>query len=95
MRGKRWVDDEHSLKALTDNVPNTMAACFGMIEEHYFAGPWVMGDRFSVCDTYLLAISEWFESDGVDINHYPKLKAHRAAMYKRDSVVKARKALNI
>ncbi|MBX2837613.1 MAG: glutathione S-transferase family protein [Gammaproteobacteria bacterium] len=92
-RGKRWVDDEHALKALTANVPKTMALCMKMIEDHFFHGPWVLGDTFSICDCYLFAITEWFESDGVDISHYPKLERYRDTMLQRDSVQSAFSAL--
>lgn len=93
MRGKRWVDDEHALKALTANVPVTMAKCFAMLEAEYVMGPWVFGDKYSICDPYLFAISSWFESDGVDINNYPKIKAHRELMLERTAVQSALAAL--
>jgi len=86
MRGTRWVDDEAALKAMTANVPTTMALCCDMIEEQMFKGPWVHGDTFSISDPYLYRISTWLEGDGVDINRYPKVKAHREAMEQRDSV---------
>lgn len=89
MRGTRWVDDKHALDAMTANVPNTMAACFDMIENQFFLGPWVHGEAFSISDPYLFAITEWFESDGVDIDDYPKLKTHRQNMQSRESVKQA------
>jgi len=81
-RGSRWVDDLAAQKAMTDNVPNTMAACFKMIETEMFEGPWVH---------YLYRISSWAEGDGVDISNYPKIHAHLNAMSERESV-KAYKA---
>lgn len=86
LRGSRWVDDEAALKALTQNVPKTMALCFDMIEQQMFKGPWVHGSGFSISDPYLYRISSWAEIDGVEINNYPKIKAHREAMAQRDSV---------
>ncbi|MFT4728944.1 MAG: glutathione S-transferase [Granulosicoccus sp.] len=86
MRGTRWVDDEASLKAMTANVPKTVALCFDMIEKQMLKGPWVHGSGFTISDPYLYRISTWAESDGVDINNYPKIKAHREAMARRDSV---------
>ena len=86
MRGSRWVDDEAAIKALTDNVPKTMALCFDMIEHHMLKGPWVHGNTFSISDPYLYRMSTWLESDGVDINRYPNVKAHRDLMAQRESV---------
>jgi glutathione S-transferase len=86
MRGSRWVEDEASLKAMTQNVPKTVALCFDMIEKQMLKGPWVHGSGFTISDPYLYRISSWAESDGVEINNYPKIKAHREAMAQRDSV---------
>ncbi|MDB4224029.1 glutathione S-transferase family protein [Granulosicoccus sp.] len=86
MRGSRWVDDQAALSALTQNVPKTMALCFDMIEQQMFKGPWVHGTGFTISDPYLYRISSWAEIDGVEINNYPKIRAHREAMAQRDSV---------
>lgn len=86
MRGTRWVNDEAALKAMTANVPATMALCFEMIEHNMLKGPWVHGDKFSLSDPYLYRISSWAEADGVDIEKFPAIKAHRSAMADRDSV---------
>lgn len=86
LRGSRWVDDEAALKALTQNVPKTLGLCFEMIEQKMLKGPWVHGLGFTISDPYLYRISSWAESDGVDINSYPKIKAHREAMAQRESV---------
>lgn len=85
-RGSRWVDDEASLKAMTQNVPKTVARCFEMIEQQMFKGPWVHGTGFTISDPYLYRISGWAELDGVNIDNYPKIKGHREAMAQRNSV---------
>jgi len=90
-RGYRWVDDLAAQKAISDNVPKTMAACFEMIENEMLEGPWVHGTIFSISDPYLFRISTWAEADGGDITNYPKIHAHRDAMSERSSV-KAYKA---
>jgi len=87
MRGYRWVDDEAAQKAMTANVPKTLALCIDLIESDLLQGPWVHGDTFSISDPYLYRISTWMDSDGVDINNYPKVKAHRQAMEERASVI--------
>jgi glutathione S-transferase len=88
MRGKRWVDesDTHSIKAMQAKVTRNMQEVFALIEAEMFKGPWVMGENYSIADIYLFAITQWMESDSVDINDYPLLKAHRAAMLARPAV---------
>jgi glutathione S-transferase len=85
-RGARWVQDKAALAALTANVPNTMTECCRSIEEHYLTGPWVFGNEYTICDPYLFTIASWLESDGVDVEQFPKLKNHREKMRQRDAV---------
>jgi len=86
MRGYRWVDDEAAQKAMTANVPKTLGLCIDLIESDMLVGPWVHGDTYSISDPYLYRMSTWMDTDGVDINKYPKVKAHREAMDARASV---------
>jgi len=86
MRGTRWAEDEATIKSMTKNVPRTMALCFDMIEAQMLKSPWVHGDTFSISDPYLYRMSSWLKGDGVDIDRYPKVKAHHSAMEQRDSV---------
>ena len=37
-------------------VPETMAACFALIEREMLKGPWVMGEQYTVCDPYLFTL---------------------------------------
>lgn len=85
-RGARWTDDESAIKAMRENVPKTVALCFDLIEDQMLRGPWVHGETFTISDPYLYRISSWMEGDGVDINNYPKVKAHHEAMAQRKSV---------
>ncbi|MEH6526590.1 MAG: glutathione S-transferase family protein [Sneathiella sp.] len=88
MRGKRWVDenDSHSIKAMQAKVTSNMEEIFALIEAELFKGPWVMGDDYSIADIYLFAITQWMESDSVDINDFPVMKKHRGAMLARPAV---------
>lgn len=85
-RHYRWTDDPDAQAALIRNVPKTMAECFTLIEAEMFAGPWVRGEAFTICDPYLFTIARWMESDGVDPARFPKLKAHRERMAERPAV---------
>ena len=87
-RGYRWADDEAARAAMTAKVAANMAEHARMIEDHYFKGPWVLGDSYSMCDPYLALITRWLEPDGVSLDDYPKLKAHDALMRSRPSLQK-------
>ena len=95
LRGYRWVDDESALQAITANVPRTMTACADMIEERLLQTPWVHGERFTISDPYLYRVSTWLEPDGVNVDNYPKIRAHQAAMEERDSVKAVRAFFNV
>ena len=69
MRGHRWVDadDTAAIAAMQRKVPQSVTAGFEQVEHDMFKGPWVMGERYTICDPYLYTISTWLEGDGVDI----------------------------
>lgn len=85
-RGARWADDPVAHAAMTAKVAENMAMYAGMIEDHYFAGPYVLGANYSMCDPYLALITRWLGADGVELSDYPKLQAHDALMRKRPSL---------
>src|SRR6185312_9267083 len=91
MRGHRWVDpaDEHAIKAMQKKVPESVSAHFNLIERKFFKGPWVMGDRYTICDPYLFTLSQWLEADGVDPATIPRVIDHRRRMAERMTVKKA------
>jgi glutathione S-transferase len=71
-RGSRWADDPAAHEAMKAKVPQTMTDSFTLIEEKMFAGPWVMGERYSVADPYLFVMTGWLPSDGVDPASFPR-----------------------
>jgi glutathione S-transferase len=93
LRGSRWSDDAAVVENLKIKVPQTMTDCAAMIETEYLKGPWVMGAQYTVADGYLLTVTNWFESDGVDMSKFPKLNAHKAAMLARPAVQRVFQAL--
>jgi len=88
MRGSRWADRPESLEDMKAKVPETMAACFELIETEMLAGPWVMGDDYSVADGYLFTLARWLQGDGVDLARFPKVAEHMAQMAARPAVAK-------
>jgi glutathione S-transferase len=90
LRGYRWTDDPAVVEALKIKVPANMTENFGLVESEYLAGPWVLGEQFSVADIYLLILSGWMEGDGVDISKFPRVIDHRTRMNARPAVKKVR-----
>jgi glutathione S-transferase len=91
MRGSRWVDadDTHSIAAMQRKVPESVGGAFALIEHEMFKGPWVMGERYTICDPYLFTLAQWLEADGVDPSKIPKVVDHRLRMSDRAGVRKA------
>lgn len=85
-RGSRWADDPAAQEAMKLKVPKNMADCFELIERTMFAGPWVMGDQYTIADPYLFTIASWLESDGVDPARFPNVLDHRNRMAERPAV---------
>ncbi|MDQ7249481.1 glutathione S-transferase family protein [Dongia sedimenti] len=88
LRGYRWADEQSSFDDMKRKVPETVAACFELIENELLEGPWVAGAGFSIADPYLFTLSSWLEGDGVDPKRFPKVLDHRNRMAERPAVQK-------
>ena len=90
-RGYRWVEasDAAALEAMKRKVPQSVGECFQLIEREMLKGPWVMGERYTICDPYLFTLSQWLEGDGVDLGKIPKVMDHRRRMSEVPAVKKA------
>jgi len=88
LRGYRWVDAEDAvaLAAMLKKVPQSVAECFELIESEMFVGPWVMGEKYTICDPYLFTLAGWLEGDGVDPARFPKVLDQRRRMSERPAV---------
>ena len=88
MRGHRWVDadDAASIAAMQRKVPQSVTACFELIERDMLKGPWVMGERYTICDPYLFTLAQWLEADGVDPARIPRVIDHRRRVGERAAV---------
>ena len=89
MRGNRWADDPAALAAMQKKVPQSVGACFELIDRHMLRGPWVIGDNYTIADPYLFTLAQWLEADGVDTARIPRVIDHRERMLSRPSVRKA------
>lgn len=79
-RGHRWADDAAAHEAMAKKVPQNMGECLELIERDLLKGPWVLGDKRSICDLYLFTVTQWLEGDGVDIGRFPKVADLRNRM---------------
>jgi glutathione S-transferase len=89
MRGHRWADDPAAIEEMKRKAPEAVGASFELIERDMLAGPWVMGDAYSICDGYLYTLAQWLEADGVDLARVPRVVAHRAHVAARPAVKRA------
>ncbi len=89
MRGYRWTDDSAAIAAMRRFVPESVSACYDIIEQHVLKGPWVMGPDYTIADPYLFTIAQWLEDDGVDPTRFPNVVGHRQRMLERSTVKKA------
>jgi glutathione S-transferase len=91
MRGPRWVDagDKAAIAAMQRHVPISVGANYELIEHDILKGPWVMGERYTICDPYLFTLAQWLEQDGVEPARIPKVMEHRQRMSARATVKKA------
>jgi glutathione S-transferase len=89
MRGNRWADDIQAIEAMQRKVPQSVAACYELIEHQMLGAPWVMGETYTICDPYLFTMAQWLEADGVDPSRFPKVMDHRRRMSERPQVQRA------
>lgn len=87
LRGNRWADDPLAIAAMQKKVPQSVGESFALIERE-FDGPWVLGERYSICDIYLFTLAQWLEADGVDPEQFPGINDHRNRMRQDPSVAK-------
>lgn len=88
-RGYRWADSQEAIDAMKQKVPQNMRECFGLIERELLQGPWVLGDRLSVCDLYLFTIGRWLPGDAVDIKEFPRVAEHAERLLQMAAVQRA------
>lgn len=89
-RGNRWVDadDAYAIAALKKKVPTSVFDAFELVERN-LTGPWVMGDRFTICDPYLFTLAQWMKFYGVDVAGLPRVIAHRTRVGARPATQRA------
>jgi glutathione S-transferase len=89
LRGYRWASEQSSFDDMKRKVPESVGACFALIENEFLKGPWVMGERYTIADPYLFTVAQWLEGDGVDLARLPRVIKHRNRVAERPSAIKA------
>ncbi|RED48145.1 glutathione S-transferase family protein [Aestuariispira insulae] len=89
LRGSRWADEVSSFDDMKRKVPETMLSSMMLVEDGMLAGPYVMGEDYSIADMYLFTLARWLEGDGVDVERLPGIIAHRNRMRARPAVKRA------
>ena len=82
-RGYRWATEESSFADMKKMVPKSMAGAFELIEKGMLKGPWVMGEQYTICDSYLYTVALWLEGDSVDLKTLPRVADHMKRMSER------------
>ncbi|WP_427792152.1 glutathione S-transferase family protein [Brevundimonas diminuta] len=69
---------------------------YDLAENHYLAGPWVMGEDHSMADGYLMVFTRWARQAGLlDAARFPKLNAHLDRVQARPAVQRVLEAEGI
>lgn len=87
LRGNRWADDPLAIAAMQAKVPQSVGDAFALVESELH-GPWVLGERYSICDIYLFTLAQWLEADGVETEKLPRVLDHRNRMLQSPVVAK-------
>jgi glutathione S-transferase len=89
MRGYRWAYEASSFADMQRKVPESVSACYDLIETRMLKGPWIMGDNYTIADPYLFTLAQWLEDDGVKPERIPRVIEHRNRVAERPSVKRA------
>lgn len=75
-----------------DRAFDLLTKRLGYVESQLADKPYLMGDRFTVADTYMFAIVRWSKRVGFDLAPFPRIEAYLARIAARPSVLAAMKA---
>ena len=87
--GTRWAYEASSFIDMQRKVPESVSACYDLIETRMLRGPWVMGNNYTIADPYLFTLAQWLEDDGVNPERIPRVIEHRYRMADQPGVKRA------
>ena len=88
-RAARFAEDEAAQAAVQASGRAAAERHFAKLEEIAGAGEWIVGNRFSIADPYLLVFYRWAGLIGADTGRYPRWTAHKERMLARPAVQRA------
>ncbi len=89
-RSERFTGDPTLTAGLAADAPERIKAHFRHIEAQLSAaGPWLLGEHFSIIDPYALVFHRWGSKLGMDMSAFPAWAGHAARLYRRPAVMRA------
>lgn len=86
-RPERFADDDAARASVQASGRAAVVRYMDELEALAAAGTWLVGNRFSVADPYLLAFYRWTGNRlGFDMSRYPAWTAHKDRMLARPAV---------
>lgn len=89
VRPFRFTDEEAAQAGVKSKGMENYSHALAAVEKDMLAGPWVLGDDYSVSDAYLFAFTGSIERFKLDKTQFPRLLEHRARMGARPAVQRA------
>jgi glutathione S-transferase len=86
-RTERFTDQEDAWPAIREGGRATIEKAYREIDDQ-LDGPWVLGDRYSVLDTYLHVFWRWAERLGIEMTQLQRWAAQNAWLLERPAVSK-------
>lgn len=91
-RPERYADDEAAKAAIMAKARESCRAVWGEVDARIGAGPWALGDTFSVADAYLMAFWHWGRGQFLAFDmpaDFPHWTAHARRLAERPAVRRA------
>ena len=96
LRAERYADGEDHQAAVRRKGIEQVDSAFGMAEDELFAGPWAIGDTYTLADPYLYVITRWLPRAALrQVDAYPKIADHFERMRARPAVAEAHRLLGM
>lgn len=87
-----WPIFHDGHEACVVDAREKLAHSFGWVEAKLGDKPFLMGEKFTVADAYLLTVINWMRPAGIDGKQWPRLSAYRSRLRERPSVLAALEA---
>ena len=87
---ERWGDDAAAAQVKA-HAETKIGAMLDQLDAEFarHGGPWLLGERFSICDPYAFVLCRWTRGFGRPARDLPQLKPFLARMLERPAVERA------